>query len=535
MNSYIWRFFEKKSSSRVISCILTWAVIARIDEAAALYASGHISEARIVNRPLGYPQFLDALERVVLDNDLLAETQKEKSAQKLREQLLPPDKAGSSKSRRILLKTFEEIVQSETLEGITTAACARWLFRIIENNELFARKFFTEEFTRQIFTSHSNPVVSREKFTEYFHKYVVNAIINAFEIAPDEADLEKVLLHAKMSGIPPAKAGSIRRGSREDLLSRTATVLFALQKRICPGISKAFPVHFSAWSLVHVCVATDERDSLSSDVFLVGRESRGTGTPDHGREVRVVRDAIFSFVPNRENEGGGAQPQDPLREAGFVSGEDRICYWLSGFPATTNGIGKKPEEKTIVWWEYSGHSTPGDMKLFFFAQHVEPRALGNEPGEPRIFNALILGHIRSATRGDVPGVWIALVKRLKNYVIPFRSAASVNSGLWRGLKAQRNDASDIVFTSECLCFHQRLDEITEFYHHCGLVGKITDQADTEAAIAETLNATYGFGEDISERAIGFPMQLAANFFVISEGDRRYRLIDDVFFNRKTII
>jgi len=536
MNSYIWRFFKANRESPVIPALLVWAIVARLEEVAALFNQGN-SAHRVVNQPVRYTQFISVLEQLIHESDVYPQHRKNANLEQLKALLPPPEAAGRSNAKTIKIETHDQAVASGSIEAIATVTCSNWLFSILENNESFARCFIDKSLTGLVFAHGSDRSRRLKRLTEYFLTDVMTVVRTTFQGHIDQRELKTVLKKANMSDLPPALVGAIKPGSREDLLARIAYVAFKLKNRFAKGIGKAFPAHLSAWSLAHVCLADDTRDMLTSNLFQVGRQSRGAGTRLLGPETRVVRDAIFTFAPWR-SDGEGDREEDcpdpavlPGVAAAYISFEGQTDYWLSGIAALPTDTSRTPQ--VPVWWEYSGRNASGTMKLFFFSQHVEPRHESAAEKEPRIFNAMMLGHLQ-APSGDVPGVWIAVVKRLKNYRIESRRNDTRTAGFWRNCDEARTDTADINFTAECLCFHYRRDELSDILHECGIVGEIEDQEETQAALKLVLNATYGGGEDVSEVSLGYPMQLATRFFVIPKSDPRYTVVDEVFFQRKVL-
>lgn len=532
MNSYIWRFFKENRNSPAIPALLVWAIVARIEEVAALW-NGKRANDRIVNRPVGHGQFLELLEELVDASPSYPTHRKRANRLQLKEILLPPQNAESSdaNSTKAITPTpqmtiYDHLVGKGSIEAIATVTGAEWLLCILKSNPGFTAEFFKRSFADIVLKG--DPKRQLQKLTEKFWNDVTLEVRKKFKDQPEKPIFKKALRSANMSGIPESMADTIKPGSEEDLLSRIAYTVRQLQSELCPGMGKAFPAHFSAWSLAHFCLADDVHDNLTSNLFLVGRQSRGTGTNLLGPETRIVRDAIFTYVPRRAKPEDGEVRNNPPIEATFVSCEDWTQYSMSG--AAAQPYGTDSSIQTPVWWEYSGRNASGEMKLFFFTQHVEPRAHTPADEEPRIFNAMMLGHLRDP-RGDVPGVWIALVKRLKNQRIEIRPDKSRQAGFWRNCNLSRNDTADLNFTAECLCFHGRRDELANILRHSGIVGVIGDQSGTKDAINVVLNATYGRGEDVTQAPLGYPMQLAANFFAIQKGDERYNRINEVFFRR----
>jgi hypothetical protein len=532
MNSYIWRFFKENRNSPAIPALLIWAIVARIEEVAALW-NGKRAKDRIVNRPVGHAQFLEFLEKLVDASVSYPPHRKRANKLQLKEILLPPQNAESSdaNSTKAITPTpqktiYDHLVSKGSIEAIATVTGAEWLLCILESNREFTNEFFKQSFADIVMKG--DPKRRRQNLITKFWNEVTLEVRKKFKDPQEKRIFRKTLRSANMSGIPESIADTIRPGSEEDLLSRIAYTVRQLQSELSPGMGKAFPAHFSAWSLAHFCLADDGHNNLTSNLFLVGRQSRGTGTNLLGPETRIVRDAIFTYVPRHAQPEDGEVRNNPPIEATYVSSEDWTQYSMSG--AAAQPYGTDPLIQTPVWWEYSGRNASGEMKLFFFTQHVEPRAHGPADEDPRIFNAMMLGHLRDP-RGDVPGVWIALVKRLKNRRIETRRNKSRQAGFWRNCNLSSDDTADLNFTAECLCFHGRRDELANILRHGGIVGVIVDQSETKDAINIVLNATYGRGEDVTQAPLGYPMQLAANFFAIHKGDERYNTINEVFFRR----
>jgi hypothetical protein len=537
MNSYIWKLFSSNADHCSIAPLLTWAIVARVDEAAALYGDDHVAKQRLVNRPLDYKRFLAAIENAVHSCEVYVPYQRNINVDKLKTHFPQVDRIDASPPRRRERDGFKGLVSSTTVEGITTVACACWLFRILKDNKEFAKKFFDSRMYDLVHQTNAGEGKKIENFIVHFYKNVVKLIARDFEAEAIQDDTVRVLERATMLGLvaddfKPAEddvdgvCRTIKAGTHDDLLTRISAVLFKLQGAICPTIAQTYPVHFSAWSLCHAVVVSGDETDACSNLFMVGRQSRGLGTHHYRGGARLVRDAIFSFMPARDSDKRpDEQPPSVSSYAGYISGEEKIGYGLVGHSA-------KDSDKvgSTMWWEYSGRSAGDNMKLFFISQHVEPRTVTEQSiNEPRIFNALMLGHIRDAERGDLPGIWIGMVKRLKPPFQVNRPERAAKSGFWGYLDAERDDLGDLIFTSECHCFHNRVHALMHLYHDCALVGHVADQDHTSEGVATVLNATYGFGDNISDLKIGFPMQLSASFFVIAGDDPRYALIDNTFF------
>ncbi|MCA3077682.1 MAG: hypothetical protein ING71_02675 [Rhodocyclaceae bacterium] len=230
-------------------------------------------------------------------------------------------------------------------------------------------------------------------------------------------------------------------------------------------------------------------DALRSSALLMSvRVSKGFATGTDIDDVRLVRDAIFTFSHEEDEQKDEAATVEQAKDGVFVSGVHRLVYRLRGLPDC------KDSDNNWAWWTYEGNSVSlsdgasrPTRRIGIFSQNLPHRNRTSGPAfNARVFTAMMHGHLdivaMSQERGEhasvtevVPGAWTAILRRIdfSKWQAEFKHF-SVGSNEFPYSKLPFE--MQLLHTMTVLALHRQYDWLDSMLRVTGIVGAFNPES-----------------------------------------------------------